>query len=220
MKRRFFIFTVMAMIAMTMSFVGCDKNKTIIPNEQTNTEEIETNFKSVYANYYPSSAVSYALQYATSPNSSYFEWDSDCANFVSQSLSQGGGLYQDGTWWYNTNGSSNVNYHSGSNAWKRAGDLYNYLNNSAYYKTVTTFYSWSSNYKNYMEEGDIVFLYGNRPGADGQTNYRFYHVVMVTDKDYYDVYISGHDDGENYPLYDVWDDESVYLDYIKVIHLE
>lgn len=39
MKRTFFIFSVLAIIAITMSFVSCDKDKTTFPREPIQTTE-------------------------------------------------------------------------------------------------------------------------------------------------------------------------------------
>ena len=102
MKRTFFIFTVVAIVAMTLSFVGCDKNETIEPSPISQEEIIPPpNLKSSYS-YDGNSAATYALNHTnnsgstlsrTNYNNLYLDWaddDADCANFVSQCLKEGG----------------------------------------------------------------------------------------------------------------------------------
>lgn len=84
-------------------------------------------------NYSRRSAVKYTLDYALNPNPSYRyfkifgDGGGDCTNFVSQCLRAGGAPISLGAkwpWWYNSNGSSNVNKHTWSLSWSVAGSLY------------------------------------------------------------------------------------------------
>ncbi len=221
MKKLNFIFAIMA-IGFAVVFTSCEKDNYVPENNEAVVSDSSTHsLKSVYANYYPSAAVNYALQYAFNYNPNYFSWNdannSDCANFVSQCLYQGGGLYQDATWWYDTRGYSNVNYHSASGAWKRSNELYYYLANSSYNLNNTKFSYLSSRYSSYIEEGDIIFYYGDPDGL----GMRYYHVVIVTDKTYNDVLISAHTfNMRNYSMRASFDyaKNNENLSFIRVIH--
>ena len=69
------------------------------------------------------SAVSYALQYALDPNSSYIYYQGDdCTNFISQCLRAGGAkndFNRTHPWWYN-NGQTSI-------CWAVAHSLYWYI---------------------------------------------------------------------------------------------
>jgi hypothetical protein len=177
------------MVAMTMSFVGCDKNETIEPNIQQDVplEEEPSRLKTgnVHANYYPNSAVSYALQYALAYNSSYQAQTNDCANFISQCL-DAGALPQDNEWSYSK-------FLAGTDyTWVRAGELYDYLVSSNYDLSSRTHYYLYLRETRYLKPGDLVFYFNQYGNCK--------HVTIVTMIGS-DAYISGHtDDRKNYPL--------------------
>jgi hypothetical protein len=220
MKRTFFIFTVMAMVAMTMSFVGCDKNETIEPNPMSQEEPPVTQLKSskVYANYDAMMSVNYALMWTdnggsytdnSSYNPLYLNWvtppNSDCANYVSQCI-KAGNLQNDPTWYYTMNGTVVPNDPSDdtySTTWQRVSELYDYLINK-YYVSLTiaknsyAIYSRMSRY----HEGDLVFYY------DKSAN-KFSHVTIVTSKSSNNLFICGHTANEKQASL------RYYLDYVK-----
>lgn len=216
MKRRFFIFSVIAIVVMAMSFVGCDKNETIEPSQTT--KDNSTTLKTYRANYYPSSAVSYALDWTdnsgsmtdTSPynNTVYKSYNpNDCANFVSQCL-YAGGLYTDNTWYSNF-----LNW--SPDAWINVEALHDYLFNSAYSinTQILSYPSSVTSYINSIYTGDIVFYYNYNQS-------KFDHVTIVTSKTSTDAKVSGHcaNQKDHSLKYYLQYEKSNSNDYVVVLH--
>lgn len=135
MKRRFFIFTVIAMVAMTMGLVSCNKDKAIPPRELISNEEVETDMKASksYANYGEDLAYQYTLAHnganSSSPyNSSiYISYSpNDCANFRIQCLYAGGirpDANDNNAWWYDFHYQYTNPYDRSTYPWRSVSEL-------------------------------------------------------------------------------------------------
>lgn len=132
-----------------------------------------------------SAAVAYARQYATSYNSGYLSYSSDCANFGSQVWRAGGvsfktpsagipaGTNSTTTYWYHYFGyepGAIAPYANLSTSFIRVADFYSYMvNNESVTVTVT---SSLSTLQSTAKAGDIVQL------KNSSGNY--YHTIIIT----------------------------------------
>jgi len=85
-----------------------------------------------------SGAVTYVEQYALNPNPNYPPFPSDCTNFISQILHEGGGFPEErGNWLYWQNW-----YYDGPDYWQCANS----------WTVVDTFYSYMKDYKGIVDK--------------------------------------------------------------------
>lgn len=152
-KRRFFVFPVLAMIAITMSFVSCDKDKATSPREPIQTtENYNEGFKSLQNISVDEAKIAkHANDYW---NGSYYQrYTNDCASFASQCLEKGGISQITGEWYFS------ISNPTGN--WNQANTFYNYIVGK-YVTTKATFYSSSSTYYNSIKgqlvSGTFVFF--------------------------------------------------------------
>lgn len=240
MKKLFFILSITALIGVLAS---CEKDvyEQPVPTAQ---EEVQSkaSLKSSksYFSFNSSNAVDYALDYTvpginlngtqnshawseTYYNSDYKVWydnngdnTTDCANFVSQCLSDnsGGDADTDGSWWYNNNGtSSSTGDDYSSSSWRLAHLQYNYFKNNYYVTSKfirSVDYSGESDsdyrtFKSTLSLGDLIYF-------ETEDDYGYMvidHVMIVTkivDMGSYNiVYVSGHTiNQKNEKLHDVF----------------
>lgn len=120
---------------------------------------------SVFA-YNSTNATTYADYYATNPNPNYALFGSDCTNFVSQALHNGGipfvGLNNNipQAWWYNTQNTSSTSDDTWSYTWSVAKNNYSYiiLDSSPHLGYVASTYKAPSNpYPSGVSPGDIFY---------------------------------------------------------------
>ena len=126
--------------------------------------------------YNPDAAVSYAYAHWNSYNSGYAHYSSDCANFVSQCLHEGGiAMRESGNdQWFMKR--VLLVFWSHSNSWTVAYDLGEYIKDNSWCDMVRYYASISTlgTYENFTEKGDVVryyFGYKNNPN---------YHTALVT----------------------------------------
>lgn len=165
------------------SYVELDKQLTVSNSEQLNPLAVVAGFDT-------SKGITYATSYATSPNtSSYKKFSSDCTNFTSQILENGGVAqvkYNDETkgWWHTKTKKGLITVHEHSISWIRADTFAKYM--GVGYST-TSHSSFSSN----IAKGDFI-------AADFKNDGDWDHMGFVTDKKssksngYYDYKIAQH----------------------------
>jgi hypothetical protein len=139
-----------------------------------------------YATFSSSAAVSYARTWATSRNSNYNSYVSDCTNFVSQCFVAGGiamkkpstvstGLVSSTSYWYSIryedwHGNNYVYKWNESSSFVNVSDLATYLINNVAVTITTTPYL--STVQNSAKPGDIVQL----KNSGGE----WYHSIIIT----------------------------------------
>lgn len=137
-----------------------------------------------------SDGISYATKYATSPNTSdYKKFSSDCTNFTSQILENGGVAqekYDDEAkgWWHTKSEIAFITTHKHSISWIRADTFAKYMGVGY---TTTSHSSFSKN----IAKGDFI-------AADFENDGDWNHMGFVTDKKssqsngYYDYKVAQH----------------------------
>lgn len=137
-----------------------------------------------------SDGISYATKYATSPNTSdYKKFSSDCTNFTSQILENGGVAqekYDDETkgWWHTKSKTAFITTHKHSISWIRADTFAKYMGVGY---TTTSHSSFSKN----IAKGDFIV-------ADFESDGDWNHMGFVTNKKssqsngYYDYKVAQH----------------------------
>lgn len=121
-----------------------------------------------------SDGIAYATKYATSPNTSdYKKFSSDCTNFTSQILENGGIVqekYDDEAkgWWHTKSTVAFITTHKHSISWIRADTFAKYMGVGY---TVTSHSSFSEN----IAKGDFIV-------ADFESDGDWNHMGFVTDK--------------------------------------
>lgn len=117
--------------------------------------------------YSGNAAASYADSYALNPNSNYLLESSDCTNFVSQCLFNGGwskvgtSVSDPNHWWYNNNGTSSTSDDTRNYTWIRAQWLSNFVlyNSNPVRGTLLGEYPGNTTiaYPSGMTRGDLCF---------------------------------------------------------------
>lgn len=129
-----------------------------------------SNARSIVKGFDTSKGIAYANKYATSPNTaSYKKFNSDCTNFASQILENGGVAqvkYNDENkgWWHTKSGSS----HSHSISWIRADTFAKYMGVNYTTKNNKVF-------SGVIQAGDFI-------AADFTDDQDWDHIGFVTDK--------------------------------------
>lgn len=151
-------------------------------------EEFNVTYNIDFSSYCIDDAIAYARTYAVNPNSNnYPVYSSDCTNFASQIL-ENGGISQDYN--YSTNQGWWHDYlwgeHETSVSWRVANKFANYMG-------VSSIKTSNLEFSRYIEPGDIVLI---DIYADGDWNHAGF-VVMVDNymtNGYYDYLIAQHSD--------------------------
>lgn len=220
MRRTFFIFSVLAMIAMTMSFVSCDKDKATSPREPISNDTILSlkNAPTIIATYNTTKAKQYADNYWPADNDNnnhkfYFGiyTSNNCTNFINQCIMAGlcgssdvqtvwnaRNTYQDeGTpgrkWYFDA-----INTGMRSPTWVGANELRDYADENLasysgmHFNFITRDYSGNGAALNVsaINVGDIIFVDYTDDGTMD-------HSLIVVEKTggYYDnVYVASHTD--------------------------
>jgi len=140
----------------------------------------------------PSYAVHYAITYAKKYNTEYRIFFNDCANFVSQALTEGG--WQNDYGWYNSDTSWWYNSWYQSYTWAGASNLHKYIRHQMHLDNVVWEYFWWRN----LRPGDVLALtlHHEKVTAD--------HMMIVTGFADNEIYVSGHTyDRKNKPWSEV-----------------